>query len=508
MATLYQLVAVKVSHHGLKVTIPRCPHIIDDHPAFVYRGLLLDVSRSYHPLSSIKELIVRLAEFKINVLHLHLTDTNAWPLEVEGFPKVAEMLSYRDLSGRPLTYSRSDVRELVEFARLRGMSLVPEIDGPAHAPALATGAPFHLTVAAGREYSNNDWSREPPPGTWNISDAAALAFVRTALRQVEEDFSTSPFLHLGGDEPTAGGVCATLTNATLKESCFKQCTSLNGSNGSRFSLGCLAVPKSPVNTNVTWWFPELLNQVMQKYFDTVNPDSARIPKAAWANVATENAVRLPPTGLDSKSMLQVWVYPPPAASAPAVTEEHCREYDLIQNSATFPYSPIPGSPASTRSGWLFLDCGMGSNWISMRPNFWCPHASWQAIYALNLTQGYGPALKTRACQRAFIGGEMAFWGDITGPGNAMPIIFPRIVAFAERAWSNPPAVMASEMVEGRPPAWYWHQVLKEALARLNNVVANFNSLGLGVSQLQPEFCREHPEYCTEYTNDEYAPRNS
>jgi hexosaminidase len=60
-------------------------------------------------------LVAALAEFKINVLHLHLTDTASWPLEIEGYPEVVQKLSYRDINGKALPYSRGDIRELVEF---------------------------------------------------------------------------------------------------------------------------------------------------------------------------------------------------------------------------------------------------------------------------------------------------------------------------------------------------------------------------------------------------------
>ena len=56
-----------------------------------------------------------------------------------------------------------------------------------------------------------------------------------------------------------------------------------------------------------------------------------------------------------------------------------------------------------------MDCGSGANWISMGPDYWCARASWAALYSLNSTQGYGSALKTHRCQKAFLGAEMALW---------------------------------------------------------------------------------------------------
>ena len=216
-----------------------------------------------------------LAEFRLNVLHLHLSDTASWPLEVEGYPEVARKLSYYDNNGVPLTYSRDAVRDLVEFARLRGVAIMPAIDGPMHAPALAAEDPLHFTVAATLAYSTQQFAVEPPPGTWNISDARAMEFVRRALKQVEEDFSTLPFLHIGGDEPVAASLC-TLLPESQKKRCWDQCPV-------PWSEGCAPVPVKPKDANETYWFPELLNGLVQDYFDSVDP-SAKVPRAAWSGV--------------------------------------------------------------------------------------------------------------------------------------------------------------------------------------------------------------------------------
>merc|ERR1719498_125080 len=98
---------------------------------------------------------------------------------------------------------------------------------------------------------------------------------------------------------------------------------------------------------------------------------------------------------------------------------------------------------------------------------------------------------------------MAIWGEVTGVGNSMSLIFPRAVAFAERAWTNPRALQWTELLDsppGAPPAWYWEGHLKGALARLNTVVENLDMRGVGVSRLQPKFCHDHPAYCSNYTN--------
>ena len=488
MSTLYQLLAIRVSDDGVRITVPGCPHKIQDRPAYVHRGFLLDVSRQWYSLPWIKGLVSALAEFKLNVLHLHLTDTASWPLEVDGYPEVARHLAYRDNNGKPLTYSRHDIRQLVEFARVRGMSVMPEIDGPMHAPALASGDPLHLTVAATVEYSTQQFAVEPPPGTWNISDAHALDFVRRALRQVEEDFSTSPFLHIGGDEPVAASLCTLLPEPETKK-CLDQCKV-------PWTKGCEPVPVKPMGANQTYWFPEVLNAKVQDYFDSVDPAPAKIPRAVWSGAVSDCGVQLPCTRLKSKSALQLWEFPTDASGRPKLSEQDCERYDLIQSAATYP-------EGGSQYGWLYMDCGSGANWASMSPNYWCPRASWAALYSLNLMQGYGP-IHTPVCQKAFVGGEMALWSEIGGMGNGMSLIFPRAVAFAERMWSNPKGLRVEEMKGGTPPGWYWETHLRDAMERLNTVVSNLEMLHIGVSHLQPEFCRIHPEFCNAYTASIYA----
>jgi hypothetical protein len=200
----------------------------------------------------------------------------------------------------------------------------------------------------------------------------------------------------------------------------------------------------------------------------------------------------------AKPMLQLWQFPGPDQAFHGMSEEDCEAYDIVQSSATHPLGD--GSGGTSDKGWLYLECGEGQNWISMGKNYWCSRANWASIYALNLTQHRNPVLQSQKCQKAFIGAEVAVWGEITGPGNTMALIFPRAVAFAERAWTNPEALMASQLSPGAgtPPASYW-PVLQSALHRLNAVVENFVLQGHDVARLQPKFCFDHPEYCDNYT---------
>jgi hexosaminidase len=494
MGTLYQLFEVKkVNGNRLQVAIPGCPHEIVDSPAYPHRGLLLDTARTFYPVPWLKGLIAQLSEFKLNILHLHLTDTSSWPLEVDKYPELTTHLSYKDIDNTDLTYSRAQVHDLVEFARLRGVSIIPEIDGPAHAPALAYVDPLRLTVAASADFSTGDFAVEPPAGTWNYSDARVTSMLAAVFHQLESDFTTAPYLHVGGDEPRASSLCEALTDESTKSQCLKQCTSRFG--GSPYAKNCAVIAKKPAGANDTFWFPEVLNAKVQNYFGAIVPEEGHMPVAAWSGVRTDMGVSLPKrSGTSSKPVLQLWEFPASAELA-GLSVDDCKQYDLIQSSATHPQG-------NSNAGWMYLECGEGQNWISMGQNYWCSRAAWVSMYSQNLTQHYDSTITTPECQSAFVGAEIAIWGEITGGGNTMALIFPRAAAFAERAWTNPRALSWDDLTpSGVPPAWYWEEHLKGALARLNTVVENFDMRGIGVSRLQPKFCHDHPEYCTNYTND-------
>jgi len=333
-------------------------------------------------------------------------------------------------------------------------------------------------------------------GTWNFSDPRVTGLLNDVFQQLEQDFSTAPFMHVGGDEPKAAAICAALTDEAMKADCIKECTGPGvGGSGSPYSAHCQPHPEKPTDATETYWFPEHLNSHIQGYFDAVVPKNAKMPVGAWSGVREDMAVNLPGK---AKPVLQLWEFPAPGGKDGGLTEEDCERYDLLQSSATHPLSD--GNGGFTDQGWLYLECGEGQNWISMSKDYWCSRAPWVAMYSVNITEHHAPAMQTKTCQNAFLGGEIAIWGEITG-GNSMSLIFPRAVAWAERTWTNPPALSWSELSanRGSPPGQYWQDHLQDALHRLNTVVENFVLQGVQSARLQPKFCFDHPEYCDRYS---------
>ncbi|MEV0588363.1 family 20 glycosylhydrolase [Nonomuraea sp. NPDC050310] len=164
-----------------------------DGPGLRWRGLSLDVVRRFFPVEQVKRVLDLLALYRFNVLHLHLTDSQAWRLEIDGRPRLTApenaAESSRNGEGRQY-YTQDDYRELVAYAAERFVTVVPEIDVPGH------------TQAAVRAYPELRGPDEPPHELISYLDPRnehARRFTAEVFAQVAA-LTPGPFVHLGGDE--------------------------------------------------------------------------------------------------------------------------------------------------------------------------------------------------------------------------------------------------------------------------------------------------------------------
>lgn len=215
--TLYQLLPPqaygnKVSERSGGLEIP-CLEITDK-PRFSWRGMHLDVSRHFFPKEFIKRYIDLIAMHKMNIFHWHLTDDNGWRIEIDKYPLLTEVSAWRvDRSGQSWTkreparegepatyggfYTKEDIREIVEYARRRFVTIVPEIEMPGHTSEVFAAYP---------EYSCSGKKIPVQPGSyWPNSDIfcagkeETFVFIQDVLDEVMELFP-GPYIHVGGDE--------------------------------------------------------------------------------------------------------------------------------------------------------------------------------------------------------------------------------------------------------------------------------------------------------------------
>lgn len=125
LETLSQLIDFDEDHNSLQIVSTAS---IRDAPMFPYRGFILDTARNYVTIPHIKNLIKAMSYNKLNTFHWHLTDTHSFPLVLSSLPSMAYYGAYSPSQ----VYSPSDVRDIVEFARVRGVRVLPEFDAPSH----------------------------------------------------------------------------------------------------------------------------------------------------------------------------------------------------------------------------------------------------------------------------------------------------------------------------------------------------------------------------------------
>lgn len=156
---------------------------IVDYPRFSFRGVLIDTSRHFLPLDLIREHIDAMQYNKMNILQWHIVDDQSFPYESQVFPLLS-----RGAWSQEEKYTIQDIKDIVEFARLRGVRVVPEFDTPGHTQSWGIGYPELRTQCAD---GSTGPLRADLPGTYH--------FLNKLFQEVAEVFP-DPFVHLGGDE--------------------------------------------------------------------------------------------------------------------------------------------------------------------------------------------------------------------------------------------------------------------------------------------------------------------
>ena len=183
METLLQLV-----HNGALPLVT-----INDRPRFPWRGMLIDSARHFLPIETLKRQIDGIAAAKMNVFHWHLTDDQGWRFASSHYPQLQEKAS------DGLWYSQQQMRDIVSYASERGVRVVPEIDFPGHASALAVAMP-QLISAPGPYQMERGWGVFKP--LLDPSNEQVYQFIDTLVGEVAAIFP-DPYIHIGGDEVDA-----------------------------------------------------------------------------------------------------------------------------------------------------------------------------------------------------------------------------------------------------------------------------------------------------------------
>jgi len=183
-----------------------CLHI-GDYPRFAWRGFMLDEGRHFHGKETVLKYLDLLALQKLNVFHWHLTEDQGWRLQIQQYPRLAEVGAWRSGSARGFIgkvdsipysgfYTQEDIREIVAYASSLHIQVIPEIDMPGHSLAALAAYPEYGCKGGPYQVARK-WGIFPElycPGR-----EQTFTFLQNILAEVIDLFP-SPFIHLGGDE--------------------------------------------------------------------------------------------------------------------------------------------------------------------------------------------------------------------------------------------------------------------------------------------------------------------
>ena len=206
---LYALQSLVQSIAADKNGAPALPRMdVKDQPRFSWRGLMVDSCRHMMPVRDIKKVLDLMERYKFNTLHWHLTDDQGWRLPIAKYPRLTTVGGARAQSpvignrnkadGTPYSghYTADEIREVVRYAKNRGITVIPEVEMPGHASAALASYPYLGCKGEGYVV----------PSTWGVKadvycagNDSTFRFIEGVLSEVVELFP-SEYIHIGGDE--------------------------------------------------------------------------------------------------------------------------------------------------------------------------------------------------------------------------------------------------------------------------------------------------------------------
>ncbi|HBY52565.1 MAG TPA: beta-N-acetylhexosaminidase [Marinilabiliales bacterium] len=224
--TLLQLLPKEIESKKNELVNWIIPEVkITDYPRFAWRGIMLDVSRHFFTKEEVKTYIEQISRLKYNTLHWHLTDDNGWRIEIKSLPRLTEIGAWRvprsghfgdyaaPKPGEEATdggfYTQDDIREIVQFALVHNVTIIPEIDVPGHSMAAIAAYPElcctkDTTVKVDPGTNFAEWHSDGTfkmliDNTLNPSDEKVYEFIDKVFTEVSQLFP-GPYIHVGGDE--------------------------------------------------------------------------------------------------------------------------------------------------------------------------------------------------------------------------------------------------------------------------------------------------------------------
>ncbi len=187
--------------------IPCCE--IEDAPRFGYRGVLLDCCRHFFSVEEVKKVLDVMSMYKLNRFHWHLTEDQGWRIEIDKYPKLTEIGAFRDYTiiKRDLNssdgtrhggyYTKDQIRDIVAYAQVRGITIIPEVDMPGHMVAALASYPELGCAGSGPYKVRTYWGVSTQ--VLNVGKEETMKFLEDVCDEVADLFP-GEYFNIGGDE--------------------------------------------------------------------------------------------------------------------------------------------------------------------------------------------------------------------------------------------------------------------------------------------------------------------
>ncbi|KAH8726507.1 glycoside hydrolase superfamily [Phaeosphaeriaceae sp. PMI808] len=352
---------------------PLAPVKIYDVPRFAHRGINLDVARAWFPVADIERQIDAAAYNKMNRLHLHVTDSQSWPLVIPSLPNLAAKGAYRP----DLIYTPAEFDAIQRHAALQGVQVITEIDMPGHTSSIHHSFP-ELIAAFDRQPDWDVYAAEPPSGTLKLNSSQVADFLDVLFADLMPRIKPySSYFHTGGDEVNTN---AYKLDDSVRSSDFK-----------------------------------VLQPLMQRFVDA---NHERVRKAGLKPIVWEEMLLEWNLKLGDDVVVQSW------RSDEAVARIVEKGHNVLVGNYNYWYLDCG------KGQWLDFDPSVSESFYPYN-DYCAPFHNWRLLYSYDPLAGV-PTDK----QHLVIGGEAHMWAEQTDPINVDRMIWPRGSAVAEVLWSG------------------------------------------------------------------------
>lgn len=348
------------------------PVSIEDKPQFSHRGVLFDVARNYYPVSDILRTIDAMSWNKLNRLHIHMTDSQSWPLQIPALPKLAEKGAYSPTA----SYSPDDLANIFSYGIARGVEVYIEIDMPGHIGVIQLA--YEDLIVAYDLQPYYWYCSEPPCGAFQLNNSKVYDFLDTLFEDLLPRVAPySAYFHTGGDE-------------------------LNANDSSI---------DPTIGTNST----KVLTPLLQKFVDFAHN---KVRKAGLTPMCWEEMVTTWDLKIGSDVVVQSWL------GGTAVPDLAKAGHKVIDSNYNYYYLDCG------RGQWLNFPNAVVNEFYPFLD--WCdPAKNWKLIYSHDPLDGVDSA-----SAKNVVGGEVAIWSETIDPVTLDSLMWPRAGAAGEIWWSG------------------------------------------------------------------------